>query len=122
MYRKERGISLKRKNKFEKKKIQYRNKYSRVVAYFFDNGKVEVDEYEMYPNARSYMHRSFSTKQERSLFQMHEHEYCKEYKLHLRRRRSSSMLPSSWDDLYCGMYDVEKSWKHSTKRKTQYYK
>lgn len=56
------------------------------------------------------------------MFMMHEIEYKKAYGLKLRGRRSPRNLPDSWDDLHCEIYDVEKSWKHSTKRKKQYYK
>lgn len=116
------GLIFERQNKAEKKKKQYRNKYSERVSYFFGEIFEFEDGYHYYPNARNYVHRRISTKQECSLYQIHEIEYAREYNLRLRAKRSPRNLPTSWDDLYCEMYDVEKSWKHSTKRKKQYYK
>lgn len=65
-------------------------------------------------------YREFSTKQERSYYQLHLAEY-RGTKLRLRARRGNA-LPTSWDDLPTGMYDAEKNWKTSTRRKTQWYR
>jgi hypothetical protein len=64
--------------------------------------------------------REFSTKQERSYYQLHLAEY-QGLPLRLRARRGNA-LPTSWDDLPTGVYDAEKCWKTSTRRKTQWYR
>lgn len=64
--------------------------------------------------------RAFSTKQERSYYQLHLAEYEGTI-LRLRARRGN-VLPTSWDDLPSGVYDAEKNWKTSTRRKAQWYR
>jgi hypothetical protein len=112
-----------KKNRYEKRKEQFRNSYREEYSITSaSTGKERVYSYECYPFLRNYCFKRFSTKQERSLFLMHELEYEKEYGLKLRRRRSPKNLPNSWDDIHTSVRDTEKSWKHSTKRKRQYYK
>jgi len=58
-------------------------------------------------------YRKIKTTQERKMW----HSIPKEYKIHARLKRSSSMLPNSWDDINrC----TQKNWKSF--RKTQYKK
>lgn len=69
---------------------------------------------------RNSIFREFSTKQERSFYQLHLAEY-RGSKLRLRARRGN-VLPTSWDDLRTGVYDAEKCWKTNSRRKHQWYR
>lgn len=77
-------------------------------------------EFYSYYKRRDYYHRSFSTKQERSLYQLHLAEY-RNSKLRLRARRGNA-LPDDWDDLPSSMSKKNKSWKTSTRRKHQWFR
>lgn len=106
-------------NKKNKKlKKQYRNYYiNKSFSTYLD----EIYEYEVYTDVRSQSHKRFSKKQEKSLYVMHELEYRREYNLKMRRKRSARNLAEPWDDYPSYVLDAVKSWKHSTKRKKQYY-
>lgn len=69
---------------------------------------------------RDYMHRHFSTKQEKSYAVMHALEY-KEYKLRIRPKRGKC-LPKDWDDFPAFVHDGERDWKRNSKRRHQYYR
>lgn len=109
-----------------KLKEQYRGSHTKVTltTYIGDGCIKEVmdDDWEIYPQMRSHTHRHFSTKQEASMYQMHELEYCREYGYFLRAKRSSSNLPNAWDDLPNHNWDLKRCWKHNSKRSKQYYK
>ena len=105
-------------SKNKKLKEQYRNSY---IESYYRAWADETFEYKIYPNVRSSCHRQFSTLQERAFFEQHENELS-EYGFNIRRRRSKSTLPNSWDDLPSYVYKNAKSWKSSTKRRKQYYK
>lgn len=38
----------------------------------------------------------------------------------VRAARNKRNLPNSWDDIYCGAYDLTASWKHNSKRRKQW--
>lgn len=77
-------------------------------------------EFFFYYKRRDYYHRSFSTKQERSLYQLHLAEY-RNSKLKLRARRGNA-LPDDWDDLNSSLHKKNKSWKTSSRRKHQWFR
>lgn len=117
----------KKKHRSEKKKEQYRNSFvqSYIPLYSMRKGlgmDLKMEESMDLPNLRAGCHKKFSVIQEKSLFLMHEYEYAKEYGLKMRRKRSTKGLPDPWDDLPSFVWDLQKSWKHSTKRRRQYYK
>lgn len=72
------------------------------------------------PYLRNVWFREFSTKQEKSYALLHQIEYA-EYGLRIRNRRGSN-LPDSWEDLRSSVDDGAKSWKHNSKRKSQYFR
>ncbi|CAI2051658.1 Uncharacterised protein [Serratia fonticola] len=72
-----------------------------------------------YPLLRSWLHKRFSTRQEKSYYWLHLIEY-KEYPLRLRAARGKQ-LADPWDDYPFYGYDVARSWKHNSRRKHQYY-
>ncbi|AVI65767.1 hypothetical protein CKQ84_07595 [Shewanella sp. WE21] len=88
--------------------------------------KHKVDEkhsqylWNFYPSIRSGIHKRFSTKQEKSFYFIHLIE-CRGYPVKLRAARGKA-LAEPWDDYPTYVYDVAKSWKHSSKRKHQYYR
>lgn len=102
-------------NRNKKIKQQYRNSYKSesffLKDYYFD----------IYPNVRSGCHKKFSKQQEKSHFQMHSLEYKREYGLKIRGKRAGG-LAECWDDYPSYVCEMGKSWKHNSKRKTQYYK
>lgn len=117
----------KKKYRNGKIKEQYRNasEQESIPHYGWFKGlgvEMKPSVYTDFPNLRAGCHKKFSLKQEKSLFAMHEYEYAKEYNLKLRRKRSTKGLPDPWDDYPSYVWDLQKSWKHSTKRKRQYYK
>lgn len=119
--------TYKKKNKHEKKKEQYRDSFVQdyIPLYKMRSSlglETRIEESTDFPNLREGCHKRFSVIQEKSLFLMHELEYAREYNLKLRRRRSSKSLPDPWDDYPSYVWDLQKSWKHSTKRKNQYYR
>lgn len=69
---------------------------------------------------RSYVHKKFSTRQEKSFHSLHRIEY-KEYPLKLRVARGKQ-LAEPWDDYPFHGYDIARSWKHNSRRKRQYYR
>lgn len=73
-----------------------------------------------YPLLRSWLHKCFSTRQEKSYYWLHRIEY-KEYPIKLRAARGNR-LANPWDDYPSDAYDVAKSWKHNSRRKHQYYR
>jgi hypothetical protein len=75
--------------------------------------------YRFYKRKNRY-YREFSTNQEKSMYYLHLIEY-RDIKLRIRAKRGA-LLPTSWDDLPTGMYDVEKSWKHNSHRNHQWYR
>lgn len=75
----------------------------------------------VYPYFKSRMFRRFSTKQEKSAYQLHQFEYAKSYALRLRTARGPA-LASAWDDHPIMAYVVAKSWKHNAKRAKQYHR
>lgn len=108
-------------------KSQFQNGYNIKTTwmsqYDFLNKIFDENDYDdCYPNVRNHFYRKIATKQERSLFELHEIEYAKEYNLKLRRSRSKKNLPDSYDDIRCGTFEGKNSWKHNSKRKKQYYK
>ena len=122
-YKEDKKRVYRKKNRHEKRKEQFRNSYREECSItLVSTGKKIVYISDGYPFLRCHCFKRFSTKQERSLFLMHELEYEKEYCLKLRRKRSATNLPTSWDDIYTSVNKTKKSWKHSTKRKKQYYK
>lgn len=113
-------IKINKRYRNKKIKEQFRNSYIETASYSI--GMNNMNEYEVFPNLISGCHKHFSTKQEKSLYEMHQYEYFKEYNLKLRGKRSKRNLADPWDDYPSFVYDSLKSWKHSTKRKKQYYK
>jgi hypothetical protein len=97
-------------------KEQYRNSRKRQSRILASLGVLE--EFEYYPNMRSYCIRSFSTKQEKSYYYMHETEY-REYNIKYRASRNNA-LKDPWDDVPCTGYILAKSWKHRSKSTNQY--
>jgi len=73
-----------------------------------------------YPNLRSWLHKRFSTRQEKSYYWLHRIEY-KEYSINIRASRGTQ-LANPWDDYPSDSYDVARSWKHNSRRKHQYYR
>lgn len=73
-----------------------------------------------YPLLKNWLHKRFSTRQEKSFFYLHLIEY-KEYPIKLRAARGKR-LADPWDDYPSDAYDVAKSWKHNSRRKHQYYR
>ena len=73
-----------------------------------------------YPRLRSWYLKKFSTKQEKSFYFLHKIEYC-EFPLKLRAARGKS-LADPWDDHYCFASKLGQSWKHKSRRKSQYYR
>ncbi|EPP6705457.1 hypothetical protein ACUU3R_004128 [Providencia rettgeri] len=73
-----------------------------------------------YPSLRNHCHKSFSTKQEKSIYAMHYIEY-KGSMLKLRAARGFCLV-DSWYDLPTSAYKLGKSWKHNSRRKHQYYR
>ena len=101
----------------KKLKEQYRNKQEYEVFY---HGKRYVRS--ILPNARNQTFRSFSTKQERSLYLLHKSEFRHaDFHITLRARRGKA-LPDPWDDIISSLYGVKKSWKHNSKRRHQYHR
>ncbi|PVZ78611.1 hypothetical protein C9426_34330 [Serratia sp. S1B] len=84
--------------------------------------KVHSDDYfwKCHPKIRSVFFRKFSTQQERSFYFMHRIEY-KDYPIKIRVARGTG-LAYIWDDFPTYVYKYAKSWKHNSKRKSQYYK
>ncbi len=111
-----------KKHKNQKLKKQFKNSYLEIYDIKILDKDIIERTYKNYPNLRDYMFRHLSTKQERSLYLMHEHEYFKEYNLKLRKKRSARQLPTEYDDIRSFVKKSSASWKHSTKRRTQYYK
>lgn len=111
-----------KKYKNQQLKKQFENSYLEVYDLNTFNNETVEKTYKEYPNLRDYMFRHLSTKQERSLYLMHENEYLKEYNLKLRKKRSARQLPTEYDDIRSFVRKSSTSWKHSTKRRRQYYK
>lgn len=103
---------MKKIDKLKNLKAQYH--VADKASYFYGT------EYFRAYNCRNKYFREFSTKQEKSFYLMHLAEY-RGTELRLRARRGKA-LPSSWDDLPTGIYDAEKCWKTSTRRKNQWYR
>lgn len=102
-------------------KRQYRNQYNET----FEIGNIYSITYTRYPNARDHtFRRKLRSKQEKTMYIAHYDEYVKnsEYKVRLRARRSSRNLTCCRSDKRSSLYSSAKSWKTSTKRKSQYYK
>lgn len=74
----------------------------------------------VYPIVRSSGHKHFSTKQEKSFYFLHQIE-CYGYPIKLRAARGRA-LADPWDDYPSQVDDVAKSWKHNSKRRSQYYR
>jgi hypothetical protein len=122
------GLIFEKNNKNKKLKHHFKNGYKIKklwkADYNFINEEVVERFYEdeYFPNIKNYYFRKIKTKQERMFFEHHNLEYSKEFNLKLRKRRSSKNLPNSWDEIHSGVFKTNKSWKHNSKRKKQYYK
>ncbi|MGX4745222.1 hypothetical protein [Providencia rettgeri] len=77
-------------------------------------------EWKYYPFLRSWIHKHFSTKQEKGYYFLHKFEY-KDYPLRLRSARGKQ-LATPWDDYPIMTYKLGKSWKHNSRRKNQYFR
>ena len=108
-------------------KEQYRNTHTSAqlsIRICSDGSYSEKtdDGWEIYPSMRSSCHRSFSTKQEASEYEINKIEYFREYGIFLRSKRSNKSLPDAWDDLTSFVWSKRNSWKRNSKRSSQYYK
>jgi hypothetical protein len=68
-------------------------------------------------NAHLHHYRPIRTTQERRMAIAHGDEYGMEF---VRGRRSFRGLPSSWDDYCSGVWSLQNSWKHHSKRQKQW--
>lgn len=73
-----------------------------------------------YTALRNRIIRKFSTKQEKAYYFLHEIE-LREYRVKLRKARGKALAHVN-DDLPSFAYKLEKSWKHNSRRKSQWYK
>ena len=97
----------------KKLKPQYKHAYPR----YSDDHRWMV-----YPYLKSSAFRRFSTKQEKSYYFLHRLEYKDSiYPLKLRAARGKQLI-SNWDDLPVTAYELAKSWKHNSRRKSQYFR
>ncbi|ERT10910.1 hypothetical protein [Photorhabdus temperata] len=95
------------------KKLKQQYKYSEVFS------GIRRD-WAYYPLLKSWLHKRFSTRQEKSYYYLHFIVY-KGYPLKLRAARGK-LLADPWDDYPSDAYDVARSWKHNSRRKHQYYR
>lgn len=94
-----------------KLKQQYRDSYE--LKYTWKDQSVKY-----YPYLRSYIFKNFSTKQEKSAYNLHSIEY-RHYLVKIRVARGKA-LPDPYNDYTACVYKLAKSWKHNSKRRHQY--